>query len=141
MTYSIEFIPEAAADYKSLDGSVKKKVNKKLEELSKNPFLGEYLGNKFNPARLGIPRLQPREECAVTRGRSRYYREPPAPAGGGSTIDLTGFYKLYVDNKKIRIVYRLLGEEIEIIEVWGIGKRDKEEIYRLIGHRLKKKQG
>ena len=61
MTYSIEFIPEAAADYKSLDGSVKKKVNKKLEELSKNPFLGEYLGNKFN-------------------------------------IDLTGFYKLYVDN-------------------------------------------
>ena len=104
MTYSIEFIPEAAADYKSLDGSVKKKVNKKLEELSKNPFLGEYLGNKFN-------------------------------------IDLTGFYKLYVDNKKIRIVYRLLGEEIEIIEVWGIGKRDKKEIYRLIGHRLKKKEG
>jgi mRNA interferase RelE/StbE len=48
---------------------------------------------------------------------------------------------LYVDNKKIRIVYRLLGEEIEIIEVRGIGKRDKEKIYRLIGHRLKKKQG
>lgn len=104
MTYSIEFIPEAASDYKSLDGSVRKKVNKKLEELSKNPFLGDHLGNKFN-------------------------------------LDLTGFYKLYVDNKKIRIVYRLLGEEIEIIEVWGIGKRDKEEIYRLIGHRLKKKQG
>jgi len=40
-----------------------------------------------NPARLGIPRLQPGEECAVTRGRSRYYREPPAPAGGGSTAD------------------------------------------------------
>ena len=84
--------------------SVNKKVNKKLEELSKNPFMGESFGNKFN-------------------------------------IDLTGFYKLYVDNKKIRIVYRLLREEIEIIEVWGIGKRDKEEIYRLIGHRLKKKQG
>ena len=104
MIYSIEFIPEAASDYKSLDGSVRKKVNKKLEELSKNPFLGEHLGNKFN-------------------------------------LDLTGFYKLYVDNKKIRIVYRLLREEIEIIEVWGIGRRDKEEIYRLIGHRLKKKQG
>jgi hypothetical protein len=56
--------------------------------------------------------------------------------------NLTGFYKLYVDNKKIRIVYRLPGpgEEIEIIEVWDIGKRDKEEIYRLIGHRLKKKK-
>ena len=103
MNYTIEFIAEAAADYKALDGSVKKKVNKKLEELSKNAFLGEHLGNKFN-------------------------------------IDLTGFYKLYVDNKKIRIVYRLVGEEIEIIEVWGIGKRNKEEIYRLIGHRLKKKK-
>ena len=103
MTYQIEFISEAAQDYKSLDGSVKRKVDKKLENLSKNPFLGEHLGNKFD-------------------------------------IDLTGFYKLYVDNKKVRIVYRLLGEEIEIIEVWGIGKRDKEEIYKLIGHRLKKKQ-
>lgn len=103
MTYQIEFISEAAQDYKSLDGSVKRKVDKKLENLSKNPFLGEHLGNKFD-------------------------------------IDLTGFYKLYVDNKKIRIVYRLLGEEIEIIEVWGIGKRDKEEIYKLIGHRLKEKQ-
>ena len=39
----------------------------------------------FNPARLGITRLQPGEECAVTRGMSRYYREPPAPAEGGST--------------------------------------------------------
>ena len=103
MTYQIEFILEAAQDYKSLDGSIKRKVDKKLDNLSKNPFLGEHLGNKFG-------------------------------------IDLTGFYKLYVDNKKIRIVYRLLAEEIEIIEVWGIGKRDKEDIYRLIGHRLKKKQ-
>jgi mRNA interferase RelE/StbE len=102
MNYSIEFIPEAAEDYKFLDGSVKKRVDRKLHELSENPFAGEHLGNKFN-------------------------------------LNLTGFYKVYVDNKKIRIVYRLLSDEIEIIEVWGIGKRDKEEIYRLIGHRLKKK--
>ena len=39
-----------------------------------------------NPARLGIPRLQPGKECGVTRGRSRYCRGPPAPAGGGSTV-------------------------------------------------------
>jgi hypothetical protein len=54
MTYSIEFIPEAASDYKSLDGSVRKKVNKKLEELSKNPFLGDHLGNKFNVDLTGL---------------------------------------------------------------------------------------
>ncbi|MGL4369752.1 MAG: type II toxin-antitoxin system RelE family toxin, partial [Spirochaetota bacterium] len=98
----IEFIPEAAKDYKELDGSVKKKVSKKLEELSLNPFLGEALGNKFN-------------------------------------VNLSGFYKIYVENKKYRIVYRIIGEEIEIIEIWGIGKRDKEEIYKIIGKRFKKK--
>ncbi len=103
MNHQIEFILEASEDYKSLDGSVKKKVNKKLDDLSDNPFLGEHLGNKFN-------------------------------------IDLTGFYKIYVDNKKIRIVYRLIDEEIEIIEIWGIGKRDKEEIYKLIGQRLNKRK-
>jgi mRNA interferase RelE/StbE len=103
MNHQIEFIVEASEDYRNLDGSVKKKVEKKLDDLSNNPFLGEHLGNKFN-------------------------------------IDLTGFYKAYVDNKKIRIVYRLIGEEIEIIEIWGIGKRDKEEIYKLIGQRLKKRK-
>jgi mRNA interferase RelE/StbE len=59
--------------------------------------------------------------------------------GNMFNINLTGFYKLYADNKRIRIVYKLIGEEIEIIEIWGIGKREKEEIYRLMGHRLKKK--
>lgn len=100
--YPIEFIEEAASDYKALDGNVKKKVDKKLEELSKNPSLGEHLGNKFN-------------------------------------VNLTGFYKIYIDNKKYRIVYRIINDEIEIIEIWGIGKRDKEEIYKIIGKRHKKR--
>ncbi|MBN2544144.1 MAG: type II toxin-antitoxin system RelE/ParE family toxin, partial [Spirochaetes bacterium] len=77
-------------------------VNKKLKELSDNPFLGEILGNKYN-------------------------------------INLTGFYKLYINNKKYRIIYRLINDNIEIIEIWEIGKRNKEEIYRLIGKRIKKK--
>jgi len=100
MAYRIEFIQEAAEDYKSLDGSIKGKVDKRLEELSRNPFLGELLGNKFN-------------------------------------IDLTGYYKIYVNTKRHRIVYRLITpNNIEIIEIWGIGKRDKEEIYRTIGKRI-----
>jgi mRNA interferase RelE/StbE len=102
LIHPIEFIPEAANDYKKLDGSVKKKVNKKLEELSKNPSIGEHLGNKFN-------------------------------------VNLTGFYKIYIDNKNYRIVYRIIDDEIEIVEIWGIGKRDKEEIYKIIGKRHKKK--
>ena len=100
MTYKIQFIPEAARDYKELDGSIKKLVNKKIEEIERNPFLGEKLGNKFN-------------------------------------IDLTGFLKTYVASKKYRIIYRLLSpEKVEIVEIWGIGKREKEEIYRTIATRL-----
>ena len=100
MVYQIEFIAEATTDYKTLDGSLKAKVDKKLEELSANPFLGDKLGNKFG-------------------------------------INLAGFLKLYVDRKRIRIVYRLISpEKVEIIEIWGIGKREKEEIYRTIGKRL-----
>ena len=100
MTYKIELIPEAQNDYKKLDGSIKKLVNKKIDELSDKPLLGEQLGNKYN-------------------------------------IDLTEFYKIYVAKKSFRIVYRLITpSQIEIIEIWGIGKRDKEEIYRIIGKRI-----
>ena len=100
MAYQIQFIPEAAKDYQELDCSIKLLVNKKIEEIEKNPFLGEKLGHKFN-------------------------------------IDLTGFLKTYVAAKKYRIVYRLLTpEKVEVVEIWGIGKREKEEIYRTIGKRL-----
>jgi mRNA interferase RelE/StbE len=60
------------------------------------------------------------------------------PLGNKYGADLTGFYKLYVAKKKYRIVYRLIGEQIEVIEIVGIGKRDKEEIYTLVAKRLRK---
>ena len=100
MSYKVVLIPEAEKDYKRLDGSIKNLVNKKIEELSKKPFSGDHLGNKFN-------------------------------------IDLTGFFKFYVAKKSYRIVYRLFTPaQIEIIEIWGIGKRSKEEIFRIIGKRI-----
>ena len=49
-----------------------------------------------------------------------YFREPLKNKAG---IDLTGFYKIYVLNKKYRIVYRI----VDIVEIWGIDKRDKEK--------------
>jgi len=95
----IEFIPEAVIEYKSLDGSIKKLADEKIDELEKNPFLGEELGNKNN-------------------------------------IDLTGYYKLYFAKKRYRIVYRIVKNEIEIIEIWEIGKRDKMEIYETVNKRI-----
>ena len=100
MSYEIKFIPEAAADYKRLDGSIKKQVNAKIEKLKENPFIGDSLGNKYD-------------------------------------IDLSGFYKIYVAKKTYRIVYRLTKTgKIEIVEVWGIGRRDKLEIYKIVSKRI-----
>ena len=99
----IKFIPEAEKDYKSLDGSIKKQVNEKIDSLKDDAYMGEELGNKNN-------------------------------------IDLTGYYKIYVAKKKYRIVYRIVKDEIEIIEIWGIGKRDKLEVYKNVGKRIKKRK-
>jgi mRNA interferase RelE/StbE len=60
------------------------------------------------------------------------------PLGNKLGIDLTGFYKLYFAKKKYRIVYRIVHERIEVIEIAGIGKRDKAEIYKIMAKRIKK---
>ncbi|GBR75477.1 toxin ParE [Candidatus Termititenax persephonae] len=101
MNYTVKFIPEAVQDYQSLDGSVKKQVNVKIDKLKENPYLGELLGNK-------------------------------------NDLVLSGFYKIYVAKKTYRIVYRLTKEgQIEIIEIWGIGRRDKLEIYKMVSKRIR----
>ena len=61
--------------------------------------------------------------------------------------DLRGYYKLYFDEARYRIVYTIVNEKIEIteiggnrlelLEVVGIGKRNKEFIYNLIYQREK----
>ncbi|MCX5816253.1 MAG: type II toxin-antitoxin system RelE/ParE family toxin [Proteobacteria bacterium] len=59
------------------------------------------------------------------------------PLGNKFGLDLTGYYKIYVAKKAYRIVYHLIGEQIEVVEIVGIGRRDKEEVYRLAVKRLK----
>ena len=56
--------------------------------------------------------------------------------GNKNNIDLTGYYKLYFAKKRYRIVYRIVKNGIEIIEIWGIGKRDKMEIYKTVRNRI-----
>ena len=103
MLVRIEFIEEALKDYKKLDGSIKKEITKKIDELYNNPRIGQMLGNKYN-------------------------------------TNLSGFYKIYACNRRIRIVYRILEDDtIEIVEIWGIGKREKNEIYKIVGERVRKK--
>ena len=48
--------------------------------------------------------------------------------GNKAGYNLSGCKKLYVDKKKIRIVYRIVDNEI-LVEVIVVGKREDMEVY------------
>ena len=48
--------------------------------------------------------------------------------GNKSGYDLSGYRKMYADKKKLRIVYRIVDDVIEV-EVIAIGKRDDMDVY------------
>jgi len=49
--------------------------------------------------------------------------------GNKAGINLTGYYKLYADKKKIRIVYTIIEKEI-VVKVIAIGPRKEMIVYR-----------
>ena len=51
-------------------------------------------------------------------------------------LDLTGFRKMYADRKKIRIVYRIFEEEVEVFII-AINKREKSKVYEIATKRKK----
>lgn len=96
LTWKVELIPEAQADFNSLDGRVKKLVLKQLIKLEQDPTYGDPLGNK---------------------------------AG----INLEGYFNLYADKKRIRIIYEVMDNIIKII---AIDKREDMEVYRMALKRI-----
>lgn len=44
-------------------------------------------------------------------------------------MDLSWYKKIYVDNKKIRIVYKIINNEIKILVI-SIWKRENEKVYK-----------
>lgn len=61
------------------------------------------------------------------------------PLGNKHGIDLTGLRKIYVDNKRLRIVWQVRAREAVVV-ILGIGPRDKGEIYRLVADRFREKE-
>jgi mRNA interferase RelE/StbE len=96
--YKIEFHEDSEKDLKSLGNSIAKQVFKKLLKISKNPLVGQELGNKAN-------------------------------------TNLSGLRKVYVDNKRVRIVYKIIDEKIEVFVI-AIGKRDAMEVYKKANTRI-----
>jgi mRNA interferase RelE/StbE len=51
------------------------------------------------------------------------------PLGNKNNLDLTGYYKTYVSKKQIRIVYKIINNEL-VVYVVTIGKREEMEVYK-----------
>jgi len=57
------------------------------------------------------------------------------PLGKKAGYDLTGYRKMYANKKQLRIVYKIVDNEI-IVEVIAIGKRDDMEVYKKASDRI-----
>jgi len=55
--------------------------------------------------------------------------------GNKNGYDLSGCQKMYADKKRIRIVYRVVEQQI-VVEVIAIGKRDEMEVYKDASQRV-----
>ena len=56
-----------------------------------------------------------------------------APLGNKAGINLEGYFKLYADKKRIRIIYKAIDH---IIKVIAIDKREDMEVYRIALKRI-----
>ena len=88
-----------------------------------------------------------KEECGLLlRKLERAGKKLGIPLENKNGRDLRGYYKLYFDQARHRVVYTVIDEKIEItavgetlkesLEIVGIGKRDKEFIYNMIHQRI-----
>jgi mRNA-degrading endonuclease RelE of RelBE toxin-antitoxin system len=74
------------------------------------------------------------EKILIAKQLLKLERNPDIgqPSGSKMGMDLTGYFKLYADRKRIRIVYAIEGDLVKVI---AVGKREDMEIYRLASKR------
>ena len=53
--------------------------------------------------------------------------------GHKAGIDLTGYFKVYADNRRVRIVYRVVASDVQVV---AIDKREDMEVYKLAFQRI-----
>ncbi|MDD5400543.1 MAG: type II toxin-antitoxin system RelE/ParE family toxin [Sulfurimonas sp.] len=55
--------------------------------------------------------------------------------GNKANNNLAGLRKVYVDNKRVRIVYKIIEDKIEVFVI-AVGKRDSMEVYKKAANRI-----
>lgn len=106
MNWKVNYLPDAAKDFKKLSKSQQTQVVKAINKVSANPLpvqnggYGKTLGNK--------------------QGNN-----------------LSGFLKIKLKNAGIRIVYKIVRTETEMLII-VIGMRTDEQVYNEAQHRIRK---
>lgn len=82
-------------------------------------------------AQKDFKKLDGREKLLVAKQLNKLASKPflGAPLGKRAGIDLTGYFKLYADRKRLRVVYRCVGEELDV-EIIAIGRREDFKVYQ-----------
>ena len=58
-----------------------------------------------------------------------------AQLGNKMGMNLSGFRKVYVDKKRIRIVYKII-EELILVQIIAVGKREGMQVYQKAAKRI-----
>jgi mRNA interferase RelE/StbE len=84
-----------------------------------------------------LDELSSREKLLVFKQFKKIVSSPELGKvlGNKAGYNLSGCRKMYADQKRIRIVYTILNNQI-VIEVVAIGKRDELEVYKKASERL-----
>ena len=82
-------------------------------------------------AQKDFKKLDGREKLLVAKKLNKLASKPflGAPLGKRAGIYLTGYFKLYIDIKRLRVVYRCVGEELDV-EIIAIGRREDFKVYQ-----------
>ena len=84
-----------------------------------------------------LSKLSSSQEMLVLKQFEKLKTSPQlgSPLGNKAGYNLNGCLKMYVDKKKLRIIYRIEDDEI-IVEVIVVGKRDDMKVYSEASKRL-----
>ena len=91
-----------------------------MYEIKYHPLVESDLKQLNNSARLEVFKKLKKLQQSPEIGK---------PLGNKNNMNLTGLLKVYVAKKQVRIVYEVV-ENILVVKVIAIGKRESMEVYR-----------
>jgi mRNA interferase RelE/StbE len=92
---------------------------------------------KFHPeAKVELSKLNHSVQILFAKTLKKILKSPELgqELGNKNNMNLSGLQKMYFDNKKYRVVYEVIENEI-LIHIVAIGKRDKMEVYQKASER------